>query len=88
MFTKDPDAYLDYQVDWTRWLEGIEDTIQAVTWLVPNGLVKESESNTTTTATVWLSGGEAGQSYDVVCRITTANGRIDDRTLNIIVKER
>lgn len=83
---KDPDALLDYAIDWTQWLDG--DTILTSDWTVAVGLTKESQFNTTTVATVWLSGGVAGTSYTVTNRITTAGGRTDDRSITIRVKER
>lgn len=87
-YRKDPDAVLDYSVDWGSlgWLIG-GDTISAVTWTVPAGITKTSQTNSTTVATAWLSGGTAGVDYDVVCHITTAGGRQDDRTLRIQVRE-
>lgn len=85
-FTKDPDAILDYAVDWSRWLAG--DTIAASVWIVPAGLAKVSETNTATKAVVWLSGGSAGVAYTVTNRITTAAGRTEDRSFTIRVEER
>jgi hypothetical protein len=85
-FTKDPDAILDYAVDWSRWLAG--DTIAASLWIVPAGLAKVTESNSATKAIVWLSGGTAGQSYTVTNRITTAGGRTEDRSFTIRVEDR
>ncbi|MBI2818111.1 MAG: hypothetical protein HYX72_14345 [Acidobacteria bacterium] len=85
-FTKDPEATLDYAVDWTRWLSG--DTIQTSEWTVPAGLTQVNASNTTTKATIWLSGGTAGQSYTVTNRITTAAGRTDERSITIRVQDR
>jgi hypothetical protein len=85
-FTKDPHAVLDYTVDWTRWLAG--DTIATSTWLVPAGLTKQADSKTSTAATVWLSGGTAGQSYTVTNRITSGAGRTEDRSFSIRVEER
>lgn len=85
-FTKDPDAVLDYQVNWFRWLvEG--DFITAVSFDPDSGITVEDSSYTDTTTTVWLSGGTVGVTYKVVCHITTAGGREDDRTLQIAVKE-
>jgi len=85
---KDPQAKLDYQFDWgTNWLE-TGDTIESVVWTVPSGLTKESQSNTTTTATVWLSGGVDGRSYDIICQITTDDGREDQRTFTLPVADR
>jgi len=85
-FTKDPNAVLDYSIDWTRWLAG--DQIAASEWIVPSGLTKMADSKTSTSATVWLSGGTAGQSYIVTNRITTAAGRTEDRSFTIRVEER
>lgn len=86
-FTKDPDAVLDYQTDWTGWLVD-DDTIATSVWLVPSGLTKDSDSHTDTKATVWLSGGSNGTQVAVVNRITTAQGRTEDRTLNFIIRQR
>lgn len=90
ILTKDPEAVLDYAIDWDvtgdSWLSG--DTISSVTWTVPTGLTKGSESNTTTTATVWLSGGTAGSIYSISCKIVTAGGRTDERTFKLKVEER
>jgi hypothetical protein len=85
-FTKDPNAVLDYSIDWTRWLAG--DQIAAGEWIVPSGLTKMADSKTSTSATVWLSGGTADQSYIVTNRITTAAGRTEDRSFTIRVEER
>jgi hypothetical protein len=85
-FTKDPNAVLDYSIDWTRWLAG--DQIAASEWIVASGPTKMADSKTATSATVWLSGGTAGQSYIVTNRITTAAGRTEDRSFTIRVEER
>jgi hypothetical protein len=86
-FTKDPDAVLDYQIDWSDWLpEG--DTISTSVWSVGAGLTEDSDTNTTTTATVWVSGGTVGSSYQATNHIVTAQGREEDRTIVIKVSER
>ncbi|MBI4904403.1 MAG: hypothetical protein HY820_45690 [Acidobacteria bacterium] len=85
-FTKDPNAVLDYSLDWTRWLNG--DAIATSEWIVPDGLVKVTDSRTTKLATIWLSGGLAGQSYTITNRITTTGGRTEDRSFAVKVEER
>ena len=85
-FTKDPNAVLDYTIDWTRWLAG--DQIATSEWLVPVGLTKMADSKTASSATVWLSSGTAGQSYTVTNRITTSAGRTEDRSFIAKVEER
>lgn len=86
-FTKDPDAVLDYQIDWTAWLTGGE-TITTSTWTLPTGITRNSDNHTTTMTTIWLSGGTAGTKYALVNRIVTSAARTDDRTITISVKER
>ena len=90
---KDPNAVLDYKVDWTEWLvDG--DTITADEWFLDGGLFDpddldiENHTHDDTSATAWISGGTAGEEYDVTCRIATAHGRIDDRTFTLVVEDR
>lgn len=82
-FAKDPDATLDYMIDWTRWLGN--DTIQSSEWFVPDGLTKTQEAAGDRTATVWLAGGTVGNTYAVTNRITTFGGRVQDQTIRIDV---
>lgn len=85
-FVKDPEAVLDYQVDWTNWLQTGE-TISTSTWTVPSPLTQPTlASNTTTKATVWLGGGTDGATYRVTNRVVTNGGRTNDRSLTIVVR--
>lgn len=86
MFLKDPDAVLDYEVDWSAWLG--TDTISAVAWTVPTGITQNAVSNTPTTATIWIAGGTKGISYEVSCEITTAGGRTAKRSFVIEIVSR
>jgi hypothetical protein len=87
LFVKDPNSVLDFKVNWADWLQESE-TIATSNFTVPAGLTRDSQNNTTTTATVWLSGGTGGGTvYKVVNRITTNQGRTEDRTLEIRVEE-
>lgn len=83
-FLKDPDEVESYVRDWTADLDG--DTIATSTWVVPSGITKDSDSNTTTTATIWLSGGTLDEDYALVNRITTAGGRTLDKTLTFLIR--
>jgi hypothetical protein len=85
-FVKDPDAILDYTVDWLNWL--CSDTIVTGTWVVPAGITRISNSITTTTCSIWLSGGTNGMSYNLTNRIITTGGRNDDRTVSVMVREK
>lgn len=90
-FVKDPDAVLEYGFDWDDdddpWLES-GDTIATSSWSVPSGLTAEATDFGDTTTKVTLSGGTAGESYNVRNRITTNNGWTEDRTFTLIVRER
>jgi hypothetical protein len=90
---KDPDATLDFSLDWADWLEP-GDTITASTWTSApaNGglgaLTIGLTPFTTDLTTVWLSGGEACEAYVVTNHVTTSGGREDDRSLLVQVVER
>lgn len=85
-FEKDPDAVLDYQIDWSDWLGA--DTISTSSWTVSSGITKDSDTNSSTTTTIWLSGGTAGTRYELVNEIVTAGVRTENRTIYIEVVER
>ena len=87
-FTKDPDAVLDYSVDWSAWLAG--DQISSSEWLLEEGaaIEKVTDTSTATGATVWLRGGNAATTYLVTNRIVTVGGRTDDRTISVKVEDR
>lgn len=87
-WTKDPDSVLDYTVDWSGDNYLGADTIASASWTVPGGITQAASSATTTTATIWLSGGVDGQDYDVANKIVTAGGRTDERTIRIQVRQR
>lgn len=82
---KRPDEVADYQLDFSSNLDS-GDTISTDTWTVPTGITEDSNSNDTTTATVWLSGGTAGQKYLIQCQVVTAQGRTKDRQFRVYVK--
>ena len=84
---KDPDAVLDYAFDWSAWLAS-EETINSHTVTVDTGLTKDSDSESSGIVTVWLSGGTAGTSYKVACKIVTNEGRTEERSITIKCTER
>ena len=84
VFLKDPEAELDYQINWATWLGG--DTISTSSWVVPAGIAKTAESNSSSTATIWLANGNEGD-YEIVNRIVTAAGRTEDASFVIQVRQ-
>ena len=91
--TKDPDAEVPFTNDWASWLPSGQ-TIVASTWAADAGITimtgGNAATNTSTTATVWLSGGTAGSEYFVTNRITTSGTPPvkDERTFLVRVIER
>jgi hypothetical protein len=84
---KDPHATLDYPFNWSGWLEPSE-TISNYTITAAAGITVNSHSESSGIVTVWLSGGTAGNSYSVACKIETSLDRIDERTRTIQVQHR
>lgn len=83
-FTKPATGVLDYRFDYETWLNG--DTISTSSWTVPDGgITVETDANTTTTATAWISGGEVGRVYRLVNTIETAGGRTNTQVMHISV---
>jgi len=95
-FLKDPDAILDYSLDWSDWLVS-GDTILTSVWVVipaadliigdgGNGAPAPSILGVITT--VWLIAGAVGVTYLLENTITTTLSRKDQRTVAIVVQER
>ena len=86
VFPKDPHAFLDWYFDWSDWLaEGEIITDHTIT---TDGLVNELSLVTGGSVVVWLSSGSPGVRYSVGCKITTNEGRIDERTIKLDVRNR
>lgn len=89
---KDPDATEDFGFNWADYLGA--DTISTSSWTAyttgwdaTSEITIDSDAETTTTTTVWLSSGTKGKSYYLTNRIVTAGGRTVDRTLKVVVAE-
>lgn len=86
VWTKDPDEEADYTIDWSGDLG--EDTIATSTWLdISSGIGTGTPASTftDTTATIWITGGDPGEVYDLTNRITTAGGRTYDQEVALRV---
>lgn len=100
-YTKDPDAVLDFHFVWAEWLEAVDDTLADHEVTADSGLTVDSSAINSeeitiddetyaanTVVTAWLSGGQANNLYTVTCHMVTSEGREDDRSMVIHVKER
>lgn len=95
---KDPDDVLDYTLTWAEQMSIDTDTIASYTATVEE--IEDDDSPLVvmtspghqidfddTTTLVWLSGGTAGNIYEVLNRIVTAEGRQYDHTRTVKIKE-
>jgi hypothetical protein len=86
---KDPDATLDYGVDWSGYLEDGE-ALSLSEWSVApaGGLVLAGEANGASSATVQVAGGQRGHVCRLTNRVTTSLGRTDERSITIRMEQR
>lgn len=87
IWIKDPDAVLDWSFDWSRWLDAGE-TITLATVAATGSVVVDSTVTASPIVTAWVSGGTAGDTDSVTCQITTSDGRTDERTIRLSIRER
>ena len=97
-FKKDPGSTLDYIVDWAEWLIG-GDFIVSSSWSIeaiagdaaplvevaPPGGQPSFEA---LIARVWLAAGTRANTYTVTNGITTDQGRVDERSIFIEVRNK
>ena len=89
---KDPDAVLDYTIDWGAEYLAPGELLATSEWSVEpaeaGGVNVAGSDFDATTTTVKAADGIAGRLYSIVNRITTAAGRIDDRSILLRVENR
>ena len=66
----------------------LADEVTAAAVTTADGLTLDGTTRNGSTVTAWLSGGTAGQTYRVTCQIETADGRTDERSIDISVRDR
>jgi len=91
LFLKDPGATVDWMVDWAAgYLD--QQTLADSQWLVApdeeGGVCITSQLVTEGRSAATMAGGIAGHVYRVTNRITTNDGRTDERSLTISVEQR
>jgi hypothetical protein len=90
---KDPQATLDYSVDWSDWLVGA-DTIATSTWILGTftgdaaPLVNTATASANGIATIFIRGGTDGKIYRITNRITTGSGLTDERYFRLVIKDK
>lgn len=90
---KDPQAVKDYQLNWTDYLTELSegDTLISSTWSITVGPDDELSIGADVLAhpatTVWVSGGTVDMTYWVTNHVVTNEGREDDQSIIIKIKQ-
>ncbi|MFZ5834023.1 MAG: hypothetical protein ACOY2B_01400 [Pseudomonadota bacterium] len=89
VYVKDPGAILDYTINWGGGYLQNGETLSSSIWTIfPADMTQSSASYTASTASITVSGGTAGQIYQLTNRITTSQGRTDERSITVRVEQR
>ena len=88
---KDPDAVLDYLVDWGAEYLGSDELLTSDWSVSPEedgGVLIAGSEFDGRTATVKASGGVPGRIYRLVNEVVLGSGRIDSRSVTLRVEKR
>lgn len=92
LLLKDPEALLDYAIDWGAEYLGEGDLIADSNWSVspdePSGVSISANSFDERFSSVTVAGGLPGRLYRLSNRVVTESGRIDDRSIMLRVEKR
>lgn len=86
----DDDAVLPFRMDWSEWIAEESDTftgVPTITVLPTTGLAASSASYDGDEALWWLTATATG-TYRITVHVTTSGGRVDERTVTVVVRER
>lgn len=86
-FIKQPADVQDYDIDFSKYLDAIEDTPASYTASAEDGLNIDSSLIVDKRVKVWISGGTSGTVYKITVTLTTLIGRTKQVEIKIKVKE-
>ncbi len=93
-YLKDPNAVIDYAIDWSAsYLLAGEEITASIWFILPQGAINDLSIDTippmvSGKASVFVAAGIAGKIYQLTNRITTNQGRTDERSITIRVEEK
>lgn len=92
LLLKDPDAVLDYAIDWGAEYLSVDDLLAESSWSVTpdesDGVVVVGSAFEDRMSSVQAGGGIAGRLYRLANRVVTQLGRIDERSIMLRVEKR
>ena len=86
-FIKQPADVQDYDIDFSKYLDAIEDTPASYIATADDGLNIDSSFMVAKRVKVWVSGGTSGTVYKITVTLTTLIGRTKQVEIKIKVKE-
>ena len=92
-YEKQPSERKDYEVDYSEWLAGTNDTlddtfIEVLCLTTPGDTALLVTTQTAANKIVlWVSGGTDRTKYKVTVRVSTVAGRIDESELIFTIKD-
>lgn len=86
-YTKQPADTLDYDVDYTEWLDAGDTLISAVTSVDVVGLTVAAPMIVGSKVKLWVSSGTHGTTYKVTLTVTTEHGRIKQDEVRFKLKD-
>jgi hypothetical protein len=88
-FRKDPSARKDYRFDWSLWITSGDYISTSVfscgACTVTSSTIVTSTGGTSHHTQCFVESGVAGSTYSLTNRITTANGRIEEKSVELKV---
>jgi hypothetical protein len=90
LWEKDPDAFLDYSINWSDWLAEIPGDSVANMYVNNTAGVQVPVQGIIDGAitAVMARAGVVGATEEIVIRIATTEGRIDERTIRLLIRQR
>lgn len=85
---KDPEAVLDYPIDFSEWFLAQNDTYLNHEVTTAGGLVCDSSQAINNVIIPVISGGNLGDLGKFTIKLYTTNGRVDKRSFYLKIKER
>jgi hypothetical protein len=92
-FSKEADATLDYTINYGRWLPR-DDRIVASQWEIEQKpgdetpLAQVDHTFADRTTTIMVTGGKENTRYRLTNHITTLGGRVDERVIFLMIRNR
>ena len=87
IFDKQPGDVLDYTFLLAKWMITDDAVVSSTATSTPSGLTYTVTNGTTTSPSVWVSGGANGSQYKITLTVVTTGGRTKEFEMGLRVAE-